>query len=399
MGTGREPASNEDLLVADIGQLRASMLSLAGGKASSLGELADAGLPVPGGFCITTEAYRRAVEISEVGDLLERLAGVSRRDENRTLVLELADRVHSAVQTAPVPAAVEAAVRQAYVALGPRVPVAVRSSATAEDLPFASFAGQQDTYLNVVGVDAVLEAMRRCWASLWTDRAVEYRSANGIDHADVLIAVVVERMVDAVVAGVMFTANPVTGRRGETVIDASPGLGEAVVSGAVNPDRFVVDAATGTISERRLGDKRLTIRALPGGGTERLEAVTHDAGLCLTDEQVLALVALGRAVEAHYGSPQDTEWAMDRQGNFWLTQSRPITTLYPVPTGRSAADGRGCISASRWRRGWFAPSRRWACPPCGCSAPRSSVKSALRSPIRWPARRRSSRPGSGLSST
>jgi phosphohistidine swiveling domain-containing protein len=356
MGTGQEPASrpitaaDEELLVVDIARLRASMLSVAGGKASSLGELAEAGLPVPGGFCITTEAYRRAVGIPEVGDLIEQLADVSREDGNRTLVLALAERVRSAVQIAPVPAEVEAAVRQAYVAVGPRVPVAVRSSATAEDLPFASFAGQQDTYLNVVGVDAVLEAMRRCWASLWTDRAVEYRSANGIDHADVRIAVVVQRMVDAVVAGVLFTANPVTGRRGETVIDASPGLGEAVVSGAVNPDRFVVDAATGTIRERRLGDKLLTIRALPGGGTERLEAVTPDARLCLTDEQVLAMVALGRRVEAHYGSPQDIEWAMDRQGNFWLTQSRPITTLYPLPTDRGPADGSRvyfCISLAQ----------------------------------------------------
>jgi rifampicin phosphotransferase len=356
MGTGQESVrkpiatADEDLLVVDIARLRASMLSLAGGKAASLGELMDAGLPVPGGFCITTEAYRRAAGIPEVGDLLEQLAGVSRGDGNRTGLLALAERIRSAVQTAPVPAAVEAAVREAYVALGPRVPVAVRSSATAEDLPFASFAGQQDTYLNVVGVDGVLEAMRRCWASLWTDRAVQYRSANGIAHADVRLAVVVQAMVDAVVAGVMFTANSVTGRRGETVIDASPGLGEAVVSGAVNPDRFVVDAATGTISERRPGDKLLTSRALPGGGTERLEAVTPDAGLCLTDEQVRALVALGRRVEAHYGSPQDTEWALDPQGNFWLTQSRPITTLYPLPTDRSPADGPRvyfCISLAQ----------------------------------------------------
>jgi phosphohistidine swiveling domain-containing protein len=356
MGTGQGSdgtpiaTADEDLLVVDIAQLRASMLSLAGGKAANLGELAGAGLPVPGGFCITTEAYRRAVGLAEVDDLIDQLAGVSRGDGNPRAALALADRIRSAVRTAPVPAAVEAAVRQAYVALGPRVPVAVRSSATAEDLPFASFAGQQDTYLNVVGVDAVLEAMRRCWASLWTDRAVQYRSANGIDHADVRIAVVVQAMVDAAVAGVMFTANPVTGRRGETVIDANPGLGEAVVSGAVNPDRFVVDAATGTISERRLGDKRLSIRALPEGGTERLERATADAGPCLTDEEVLALVALGRRVEVHYGSPQDTEWALDAEGMLWLTQARPITTLYPLPADRSPENGLRvyfCISLAQ----------------------------------------------------
>jgi phosphohistidine swiveling domain-containing protein len=346
----RKPsATGNDDLVVDIARLRASMLSLAGGKAANLGELASAGLPVPGGFCITTEAYRRAVARPEVDDLLDQLAGVGRGQGNGR-VLALADRIRSAVRMAPVPPAVEAAVRQAYVALGPRVPVAVRSSATAEDLPFASFAGQQDTYLNVVGVDAVLEAMRGCWASLWTDRAVQYRDANGIDHADVRLAVVVQSMVDAVVAGVMFTANPVTGRRGEIVIDANPGLGEAVVSGAVNPDRFVVDAATGTISERRLGDKRLAIRALPDGGTERVERATADEGSCLTDEQVLALVALGRRVEVHYGSPQDTEWAVDAEGKVWLTQSRPITTLYPLPADRSPANGARvyfCISLAQ----------------------------------------------------
>jgi phosphohistidine swiveling domain-containing protein len=355
MDTGQAPvrksfATGNDDLVVDIPQLRASMLALAGGKAANLGELASAGLPVPGGFCISTEAYRRAVARPEVDDLLDQLAGVSRGGGNGTAVLALADRIRSAVRTAPVPPAVDAEVRQAYLALGPRIPVAVRSSATAEDLPFASFAGQQDTYLNVVGVDAVLEAMRGCWASLWTDRAVQYRNANGIDHADGRLAVVVQSMVDAVVAGVMFTANPVTGRRGETVIDASPGLGEAVVSGAVNPDRFVVDAATGTISERRLGDKRLTIRALPEGGTERVERATADAAPSLTDEQVLALVALGRRVEVHYRSPQDTEWALDGEGKVWLTQSRPITTLYPLPTDRSPASGARvyfCISLAQ----------------------------------------------------
>ena len=184
----------------------------------------------------------------------------------------LAARAREAVLDAGIPADVEDAVRSAYSALGSEVPVAVRSSATAEDLPFASFAGQQDTYLNVVGADAVLQAVRKCWASLWTDRAVSYRASNGIDHATVTLAVVVQRMVDAEAAGVLFTANPVTGRRREAVIDANPGLGEAVVSGAVNPDHFVVDSLTGRITERRIGDRKLVIRSIPGGGTERLDA-------------------------------------------------------------------------------------------------------------------------------
>ena len=147
--------------------------------------------------------------------------------------------------------------------------VAVRSSATAEDLPSASFAGQQDTYLNVVGVEALLDAVRRCWASLWTDRAVAYRAELGIDDAEVRLAVVVQRMVDAQVAGVLFTADPVSGRRTRAVLDASPGLGEAVVSGMVNPDHLAVEH--GRVVDRRLGDKAVAVRALPGGGTERVE--------------------------------------------------------------------------------------------------------------------------------
>ncbi|MEW1844422.1 PEP/pyruvate-binding domain-containing protein [Nonomuraea angiospora] len=290
-------------------EIDAGMLAEVGGKAANLGELARAGLPVPPGWVLTTEAYRRVAEGLETsGD-------------------GLAERARRHLLEAPVPEDVRETIVTSYAALGDDVAVAVRSSATAEDLPFASFAGQQDTYLNVVGAEAVVEAVRRCWASLWTDRAVAYRESNGIDHAAVRLAVVVQEMVDARVAGVMFTANPVTGRRHEAVIDANPGLGEAVVSGAVNPDRFVVHG--GEILERHAGDKRLTIRSVPGGGTERVETA-HD-GLCLTDDQVRALAELGARVEDHYGAPQDTEWAIDGDGRLWLTQARPITTLYPLP--------------------------------------------------------------------
>jgi pyruvate,water dikinase len=217
--------------------------------------------------------------------------------------------------------------------------VAVRSSATAEDLPFASFAGQQDTYLNVVGIEAVLEAVRNCWASLWTDRAVAYRAALGIAPHEVALAVVIQRMVDAAAAGVMFTANPLTGRRREAVIDAAPGLGEAVVSGAVNPDHFVVDPQNGRILERKLGDKRVMVRPLPGGGTETQDLAGSAEASSLTDGQALELAALGLQAERHFGSPQDTEWAIDTGGALWLTQSRPITTLYPIPESRSAGTG------------------------------------------------------------
>ncbi|MEV0593538.1 PEP/pyruvate-binding domain-containing protein [Nonomuraea cavernae] len=301
----------------DFSEIHAGMLAEVGGKAANLGELTRAGLPVPAGWVLTTEAYRQVAEAAEL-DVIVARGGPGLAEAARTRLLET-----------PVPEPVAKTVREFYAGLGDRVPVAVRSSATAEDLPFASFAGQQDTFLNVVGPDAVLDAVRRCWASLWTDRAVAYRDANGIDHVSVRLAVVVQVMVDARVAGVMFTADPVTGRRRETVIDAAPGLGEAVVSGAVNPDRFAVDVATGEILLRHEGDKRLAVRSLAGGGTEHVEAAP--GGLCLTDAQARELAALGVRVEDHYGAPQDTEWAIGDDGALWLTQARPITTLYPLP--------------------------------------------------------------------
>ncbi|WP_405057745.1 PEP-utilizing enzyme [Kribbella sp. NBC_01505] len=274
--------------VVELEQVGADALESAGGKAVNLGILLRGGFPVPDGFCVTTAAYR---EIEPAGGTA---------DERRDAILATA-----------VPAGIERAIRAAYAGLGSDVPVAVRSSATAEDLGFASFAGQQDTYLDVTGADAVVDAVRRCWASLWTDRAWSYRETNEVDQDTVALAVVVQRMVDAKAAGVLFTANPLTGRRNEAVIDAAPGLGEAVVSGTVNPDHFVVDTASGAIHERTL---------------------VHD---CLTDEQVRALAKLGGQVQDHYGAPQDTEWALDAEGKLWLTQARPITTLYPIPARRT----------------------------------------------------------------
>jgi rifampicin phosphotransferase len=305
--------------VVELHDLGAHALPRVGGKAANLGELIDAGFPVPPGFAVTTAAYAQVAD-----DVLDAVEGSDPERARKTL------------HEAAVPAAITAAVRQAYAGLGEDVPVAVRSSATAEDLPWASFAGQQDTFLNVVGPEAVLDAVRRCWASLWTDRAVSYRATQGIDHRDVQLAVVVQRMVDAEVAGVLFTADPVTGTRTRTVIDASPGLGEAVVSGAVNPDHLVVDAG-GAIVERRLGDKAVQVRPLPGGGTEQVPTTGGAEQACLTDAQVAVLVALGRKVEAHYGSPQDIEWALDAGGTPWLTQARQITTLHPLP--EPARDG------------------------------------------------------------
>ncbi|GAA3044353.1 phosphoenolpyruvate synthase [Pseudonocardia yunnanensis] len=304
-------------LVVDLHQLGSRTLSTAGGKAANLGELIGTGFPVPPGFVVTTEAYS---QVAAAAGLESELDGDAR----------LGERARTALLAMPVPAPVADAVCRAYLALGEKVPVAVRSSATAEDLPSASFAGQQDTFLNVVGVDAVLDAVHRCWASLWTDRAVSYRADAGIDHRVVRLAVVVQRMVDAQVAGVLFTADPVTGTRTRTVIDASPGLGEAVVSGAVNPDHIVVED-DGRIVEHRLGDKAVEVRPLAGGGTEQVIRADGAARSSLTDAQIASLVTLGRRVEAYYRAPQDIEWAIDSDGALWLTQSRPITTLHPLP--------------------------------------------------------------------
>ncbi|WP_426765517.1 PEP/pyruvate-binding domain-containing protein [Pseudarthrobacter sp. 1G09] len=350
-GGGPAAASGADLVV-DLRRLSAEMLAQVGGKAANLGELLSAGLPVPEGFCLTTDAYRLVTggpdavnpELAAVHAALRAAqGGLSQPDSAapETPALDipaLAAKARAAVVSALLPPEVSAAVERAYGQMGPDVPVAVRSSATAEDLPFASFAGQQDTYLNVVGAAAVLEAVRNCWASLWTDRATTYRASLGIDPAEVALAVVVQRMADVETAGVLFTANPITGCRNEAVIDASPGLGEAVVSGAVNPDHFVVDPAAGRVLERRQGDKKIAVLAVPGGGTHTVDATDH-TGFCLTDRQAVDLARLGLKAEQHFGTPQDLEWAISRGGALWLTQSRPITTLYPVPRRRDGAPG------------------------------------------------------------
>ena len=311
--------------VLRLDEIDRSMGSWVGGKAVNLGIMLGAGLPVPGGFCVTTAAYHAVV-----GSRLMQLS-VELNAAGPDEVTTRSVRARELVTGAPVPAELERELQGAYRSLG-SPPVAVRSSATAEDLDYASFAGQQDTYLNVLGETALLAAVRRCWASLWTERAVSYRISQGIAHETVALAVVVQEMVQSAVAGVMFTANPVTGSRRQTVIDASPGLGEAVVSGAVNPDHLVIETATGAISERRLGDKRILVRGRPGGGTETLEHGDRSGEAACTDLQLGRLATLGAQVQQIYGAPQDIEWAIDETGALWLTQSRPITTLYPVPT-------------------------------------------------------------------
>src|SRR3989442_1762823 len=274
------------MLVRSLDELTAADLPEAGGKGANLGELRRAGFPVPDGFVITTAAYALAAEA----------AGVTGESPATA-------RVRLAAST--VPAGIADAVRQAYRALG-APPVAVRSSATAEDLPDASFAGQQDTILGVTGEDAVLDAVRKCWASLWNDRAVAYRQTHDVPARGLRLAVVVQRMVDADSAGVLFTADPITGRRRRAVIEAVRGLGEQLVSGAVNPDHFIVNTRSGEVLERR--------------------------GDILSDAQLRDLAAVGARIEQHFGRrPQDIEWAFAKDGKLWIVQSRDITTLYPIP--------------------------------------------------------------------
>ena len=305
----------------DLAALRRDHLAVAGGKAANLGELLAAGMPVPPGFCLTTIAYR---EVAAGAEVRAAIAGLARGGT--------AAAVRAALLAAPVPPAIAAALGRAYAALGAEVVVAVRSSATAEDLPDASFAGQQDTILGVQGEAGLIAAVRRCWSSLFSDRAVAYRKQRGIAPEAVELAVVVQRLVPASVAGVLFTADPVLGRRGRSVIDASPGLGEAVVSGAVNPDHFVVEGAQ--VLLRQIGDKRLRIDAAAGGTRQVALAASDEA--CVSDPELLGLVALGRRIEAHFGAPQDIEWALDERRQPAILQSRPITTLYPLPADAPA---------------------------------------------------------------
>jgi phosphohistidine swiveling domain-containing protein len=325
------------VLVRSLDELTAADLSEAGGKGANLGELRRAGFPVPDGFVITTAAYALAAEA----------AGV-------TVETPATARVRLAAS--PVPTGIADAVREAHRALGASA-VAVRSSATAEDLPDASFAGQQDTILSVSGEDAVLDAVRKCWASLWNDRAVAYRQTHDVPARGLRLAVVVQRMVDAESAGVLFTADPITGRRRRAAIEAVRGLGEQLVSGAVNPDHFVVDTRSGAVLERR--------------------------GDILSDAQLRDLAALGARIEEHFGRPQDIEWAIDRAGKLWIVQSRDITTLYPIPpTAPQNDDDLRVYFSANVAQGVFDPFT-----PMGLQTFRllsSGLAAALGSPVRDP---------------
>ncbi|WP_030916490.1 PEP/pyruvate-binding domain-containing protein [Streptosporangium amethystogenes] len=299
----------------------AADLALAGGKGASLARLVRAGLPVPGGFHVTTDAYRDFVSRDGLNDqIMAAVSGTPPEEASRHIAALFAAR--------QMPAETAAEIRAAHARLGADVPVAVRSSATAEDLPDMSFAGQQDTYLNV-RADALLDAVGRCWASLWTARAIAYRAANGVPHDGVALAVVVQELVEADAAGVLFTANPVTGARDQVVINASWGLGEAVVGGQVTPDTVVIAktaGATGEIVEEHVGDKTVMTVRTPGGTREESVPEELRRRRVLDREQALRLARLATEIEKLYGTAMDVEWAR-RDGAFLVLQARPITRL------------------------------------------------------------------------
>lgn len=318
-------------------------LELVGGKGANLTRLANAGFPVPGGFLVTTDAYRAFVMANGLGErILGRLVDVVGEETavsaapDAGVLQQASTDIRNWFTQGAIPDALATQLHESYASFN-NAPVAVRSSATAEDLPDMSFAGQQDTFLNVVGADALLEAVVNCWSSLWTARAIGYRQRNGIPHEDVALSVVVQKMVQSEASGVMFTANPLTGLRSETVIDATLGLGEALVSGLVEPDHYVVDVAQSNITSKQLGEKALLIRSVDGGGVveEKTDiSAVLSAGIsteqALPDEQILALAQLGKQVAANYNFPQDIEWAW-ANGQLYLLQSRPITSLHPLP--------------------------------------------------------------------
>ncbi|MFF3749096.1 rifamycin-inactivating phosphotransferase [Streptomyces sp. NPDC002018] len=315
--------------VVGLQEVDGTQTAIVGGKGANLGALSRMdGIRVPGGFCVTTDAFRRIMaEVPSIDDQLDQLSRLN--PDDREAVRTLSARMRRTIEGIAVPGDLVAAITRALAPLGEPAAYAVRSSATAEDLPTASFAGQHDTSLNVVGPTAILRHVSRCWASLFTERAVTYRRRNGIDHRTVHMAVIVQRMVLPHAAGVLFTADPVTGNRKVATVDAGFGLGEALVSGLVNPDVFTV--RHGEVVAKAIAPKQRAVHALPAGGTREVAVDSHRKEQpALTDAQVLRLVRLGRRIEAHFGHPQDIEWCLADDG-FQIVQSRPITTLFPIP--------------------------------------------------------------------
>ncbi|MGN9168974.1 phosphoenolpyruvate synthase [Paenibacillus polymyxa] len=316
-------------LVLDFQEMDNTQLLLVGGKGLHLGALAKMeGIQVPEGFCVTTVGYQKAIEQNEmVHALLDQLTTL--KVEDREQIDEVSKKIRQAIMEVAIPSDVVKAVAHYLSQFGNEYAYAVRSSATAEDLPHASFAGQQDTYLNIIGKESILEHIRKCWASLFTERAVIYRMQNGFDHSQVYLSVIVQRMVFPQASGILFTADPINGNRKLLSIDASFGLGEALVSGLVSADYYQVQG--GVIVNKRVETKKMAIYGRKEGGTETKQlSPDQQKTQTLTDQQILQLARIGRQIEEHFGCPQDIEWCL-ADDTFYIVQSRPITTLYPIP--------------------------------------------------------------------
>jgi phosphohistidine swiveling domain-containing protein len=323
--------------IAWINEIRKDDIALAGGKGANLGELSNAGLPVPGGFVLTTAAYDAFVESNDIGDVIVGRASVARAEDPASFE-EVAEGIRVLFSGGKVPEEMADEIRAAYEELSEdgETAIAVRSSATAEDLAGASFAGQQETYLNVRGAEALLEAVKNCWASLWTARAMAYRARQGIDPATVSLAVVVQRMVESESAGVMFTANPANGRRNEAVVSAAWGLGESVVSGSVTPDSIVVEKESGRVISCEISNKEVMTAYTESGTEEQPVPEAQRRQPVLDDEMAAELASYGARIEELYGTPQDIEWALS-DGELFILQARPITAL-PEPMADPPTD-------------------------------------------------------------
>ena len=330
-------SSKKEKLILWFEELEKEDIPLVGGKNANLGEMTKAGIPVPPGFAITAYAYQKFLKETGIAEKIYQTIKETVTDPNDPKQYEEASKkVRQLIESTPMPKEIEEAIRNAYAELSKKtrmvdVFVAVRSSATAEDLPDASFAGQQETYLNVRGADELVEKTIKCWSSLFTPRAIFYRTQKGFRHEDVLISVGVQKMVNAKAAGVAFTINPVTGDRSQIVIEGNWGLGESVVSGAVTPDDYIVDKETLKVIDKRIAKKTVEyIRDPETGKTIHAEVPPERQNQpCLTDEEILRLAELAKRIEEHYGRPQDIEWAIDKDlpfpENVFIVQSRPET--------------------------------------------------------------------------
>ncbi|MEC1417516.1 phosphoenolpyruvate synthase [Bacillus haynesii] len=316
-------------LVLGFHEMEKTQLPLVGGKGLHLGELSKIqGIQVPDGFCVTTAGFQKAIKQNETFQaLLDQLTML--KVEDRDQIGEISRKIRHTIMDVEIPSNVVKEVTRYLSRFGEEHAYAVRSSATAEDLSYASFAGQQDTYLNIIGKEAILQHISKCWASLFTERAVIYRMQNGFDHRQVYSSVIIQRMVFPQASGILFTADPITSNRKLLSIDAGFGLGEALVSGLVSADCYKVQ--NGQIIDKRIAAKKLAIYGRKQGGTETKQ-IDPDQQMfqTLTDGQILQLERIGRQIETHFGQPQDIEWCL-ADDTFYIVQSRPITTLYPIP--------------------------------------------------------------------